>query len=71
MLNTSFLKFCKLITKYDIAVKLAIQNNNNKHTNIVCYYNLANKQGITMVLPVAIKKIDKTSRQLTPGYQCV
>ena len=54
MLNTSFLKFCKLITKYDIAVKLAIQNNNNKHTNIVCYYNLANKQGITMVLPAVV-----------------
>ena len=34
--------------------------------NIVCYYNLAHKQGISMVLPVVINKIefflDKTSR---------
>ena len=27
--------------------------------NIVCYYNLAHKQGITMVLPVVINKIGK------------
>ena len=36
--------------------------------NIICYCNLANKQGITMVLPVVINKIgerkneNKTSR---------
>jgi len=28
-------------------------------TNIVCYYNLAPKQGITIVLPVVINKIGK------------
>ena len=27
--------------------------------NIVCYYNLVNKQGITMVLPVAINKKER------------
>ena len=27
--------------------------------NIVCYYNLANKQGIAMVLPAVINKIGK------------
>ena len=27
--------------------------------NIVCYYNLAHKQGISMVLPVVINKIEK------------
>ena len=30
---------------------------NKMATNIVCYYNLANKQGITMVLQVAINEI--------------
>ena len=50
--------FCKFITKYVIAVKLAIKEIFLKMAaSIVCYNNLANKQGITMVLPVVINKI--------------
>jgi len=30
--------------------------------NIVCYYNLANKQGITMVLPVVINTTGETKK---------
>ena len=52
------MKFCKLITKYDIAVKLAIKKP-KMAANIVCYYNFANKQGIKMLLPVVINKNGK------------
>ena len=36
---------------------------NKMATNIVCYYNLAPKQGITIVLPVVINKIGKEKKK--------
>ena len=56
------MKFCKLITKYDIAVKLAIKKP-KMAANIVCYYNFANKQGIKMLLPVVINKIGEREKK--------
>ena len=40
-------------------------------TNIFCYYNLAHKQGISMVLPIVRNKIGKKQTKLADCHTCI